>query len=197
MSADLQEHDPIAARAALPVHGSPLYIRMTPSSSDTVNVVPDAFHCSGVNNRLARRARRVNEVVRVAYHAEHQAARAARGGKKASSWETTSPLTSTIPILAPFPKSATTSALHGSPSSPGSTRQIRTTPSREPVAMRWCDRPHDGAHAREVSGEEGPGGVRWRREVGVGSREMICQCVSGLHKATGVFPRPTALRDYQ
>jgi hypothetical protein len=35
-------------------------------------------------------------------------------------------------------------------SSAGLTRQMRTRPSRPPVAMRWYDRPQDGAHATQV-----------------------------------------------
>jgi hypothetical protein len=37
---------------------------------------------------------------------------------------------------------------------------IRTVPSRDPVANRWYDRPHDGAHARVVRGAAVEEGVR-------------------------------------
>lgn len=55
-------------------------------------------------------------------------------------------------------KSATMLALHfpspspsSASSSTGFTFQILTCPSRLPVAMRWYERPHDGAHATEVT----------------------------------------------
>lgn len=56
-------------------------------------------------------------------------------------------------------KSATTVPVHFDPtpsssvsaSSAGLTRQILTWPSRLPVAIRWYDRPHEGAHATEVT----------------------------------------------
>lgn len=110
-----------------------MYIRITPSSSLVVNVVPVAFHYP------------------LACHEQHP--------KR---------LTSTIPILAPpFSNSATTSAFHpsldvssgSSPSFGGSTLHILTAPSRAPVAMRWYDRPQDGAHETDVRGDE-EGGVR-------------------------------------
>lgn len=88
-------------------------------------------------------------------------------------------LTSTMATLAPpLPNSPTTSAVHSprfASFSGGSIRHIRTVPSRDPVANRWYDRPHDGAHARVVRGAAVEEGVRWRMAVGVGSSLMICR----------------------
>lgn len=65
---------------------------------------------------------------------------------------------STIPTRAPLGNSATTSDVQDrdppSSSDGGSTRQIRTAPSRLPVAMRWYERPHDGAQDTQVRGED-------------------------------------------
>ena len=48
------------------------------------------------------------------------------------------------------PPSPTSSPSRSSLGVGGFTRHIRTWPSREPVATRWYDRPHDGAHATDV-----------------------------------------------
>lgn len=63
-------------------------------------------------------------------------------------WSSKSP-TMLADHCAPSPSSAPVS--RSSLGVGGLTRQIRTCPSRAPVATRWYERPHDGAHAMDVT----------------------------------------------
>lgn len=76
---------------------------------------------------------------------------------------------------------------------------MRTVPSLAPVAIRWYDRPQDGAHATDVSGEVDDDGVRCNNAVGEGSNLMIChECLvemrdaKQLTRTVGFVPVKTA-----